>query len=93
MAVKQGESSKCSINTRKSCCTIESVVSIDARGQIVLPKEIRQKANIVAGDKLAIISWKKDGKLCCISLMKVENFAGMVRSVLEPVISDILEEK
>jgi antitoxin PrlF len=47
------------------CCKVESVISIDERGQMVLPKEIREKAKIEAGDKLAVVSWEKDGKVCC----------------------------
>lgn len=35
-----------------SCCKVESLISIDERGQMVLPKEIREKAGIVLG-----ISW------------------------------------
>jgi len=41
---------------------IEALISVDERGQMVLPKEIREKACIQAGDKLAIISWKRKGK-------------------------------
>ncbi len=33
---------------------VESLISIDDRGQTVLPKELREKANICQGDKLAI---------------------------------------
>jgi len=41
---------------------------------MVLPKEIRDKANIRHGDKLALVSWEKDGKICCINLIKAEEF-------------------
>jgi AbrB family looped-hinge helix DNA binding protein len=44
-----------------SCCKVESVVSVDDRGQMVLPKEIRERANIKAGAKLAVISIEKGG--------------------------------
>ena len=93
MGEKQNIAGCSSVSARKSCCRIESVVSIDARGQIVLPKGIREKANIGAGDKLAIVSWEKDGKVCCISLIKAEDFAGMLKDILEPVISDVLEKE
>lgn len=72
------------------CCQVESVVSVDERGQMVLPKEIRAKANIQAGDKLAIICWEKDGKVCCISLIKTENFADMVKGFLSPIMKDLV---
>ncbi len=74
----------------ESCCKVEALVSIDDRGQMVLPKELREKANIHAGDKLAVTSWEKDGKICCISLTKVEELTEMVKAVLGPVMKDIL---
>jgi len=40
---------------------------------MVLPKELREKAGIHAGDKLAITSWENDGAICCISLNKAED--------------------
>jgi len=71
-----------------SCCTVEAVLSVDERGQMVLPKDVRQKAGIDTGDKLALISWEKDGKVCCLALMKVENLSGMVQGVLSPLVQD-----
>lgn len=72
-----------------ACCKVESLVSIDERGQMVLPKDIREKAGIQAGDKLALISWQKDGEVCCISLIKVEGLTEMVRDRLGPVAKEI----
>ncbi len=72
------------------CCSVEAIVSIDERGQMVLPKELREKANIRAGDKLAITSWEKDGKVCCITLIKAEELTDMVRAMLGPVMKDVL---
>ena len=74
------------------CCKVESVISVDERGQMVLPKEIRDKANIRAGDKLAVVSWEKDGKVCCISLIKAEDFAEMVKGLLGPMMKEIIAE-
>jgi AbrB family looped-hinge helix DNA binding protein len=45
-----------------SCCKVESLISVDERGQMVLPKETRDKAGIHPGDKLALISWERVGK-------------------------------
>ena len=70
-------------------CKVESIVSIDERGQMVLPKELREKAKIKTGDKLAVTTWHKDGKICCIVLMKVEDLAGMVKDRLGPVVKEI----
>ena len=73
-----------------SCCAVEAVVTVDERGQLVLPKAVREKAGIKAGDKLAITSWEKDGKMCCIALMKANALESMVKGVLGPVMKDIL---
>jgi antitoxin PrlF len=81
----------CSAGQGMSCCKVESVVSVDDRGQMVLPKEIRDKARIRAGDKLAVVSWEKDGEVCCIALIKIELLAEMVKDILGPVMKDILK--
>ncbi|MFB0566057.1 MAG: HgcAB-associated protein HgcC [Candidatus Aminicenantaceae bacterium] len=87
------ETSYCMPQEKKlSCCKFESVTSIDDRGQMVLPKEIREKAKILPGEKLAVISWEKEGKVCCISLIKTEDFTGMVKGLLAPMIKDISGE-
>ncbi len=72
------------------CCSVEALVTVDERGQMVLPKELREKAGIRAGDKLAVTSWSKDGAVCCIALIKAENLETMVRGILGPVMKDIL---
>lgn len=71
-------------------CRVESLIGVDERGQMVLPKELRDKANIKAGDKLAIVSWEKDGEVCCISLIKADYLAEKVREFLGPVMRDVV---
>lgn len=73
-----------------SCCKVESLISIDERGQMVLPKEIRDRANIKAGDKLAVVSWEKENKVCCLTLIKVDELTEMVKGMLGPLLKDIL---
>ena len=75
-----------------SCCKVDSLVSIDERGQMVLPKEIRDKAKIRAGDKLAVVSWERDGEVCCISLVKTDAITGMVKDMLGPMMKDIIRD-
>jgi antitoxin PrlF len=77
-------------NQSLGCCKVESVVSVDERGQMVLPKELREKANIRAGDKLAVVAMEKDGKICCLSLIKVDDMEPMVKGILGPIMKDIL---
>jgi AbrB family looped-hinge helix DNA binding protein len=74
---------------RMSCCKIEAVVSVDERGQLVLPKEIREKAGIKAGDKLALIMHGSGKDMCCISLIKTEGLAEGIRTMLGPMMKDI----
>jgi len=76
----------------ESCCRVEALVSIDERGQMVLPKELREKANIHAGDKLAVTSWEKAGKVCCISLIKAEDFTEMVKGMLGPMMKEVISK-
>ncbi len=66
-------------------CQVESIITIDARGQMVLPKETRDKAGILAGDKLAVVTWSKGDKICCISLIKAEELSAMVKGFLGPL--------
>ncbi|MFQ6114910.1 MAG: HgcAB-associated protein HgcC [bacterium] len=73
------------------CCKVESLTTVDERGQMVLPKELRARANIRAGDKLAVMSWEKDGEVCCISLIKVHDLTEMVKGMLGPLMKDILK--
>ncbi|MEW6376640.1 MAG: HgcAB-associated protein HgcC [Thermodesulfobacteriota bacterium] len=72
-----------------SCCKVESIISIDERGQMVLPKELRDKANIRAGDKLALVSWDKGGEICCLYLIKTEYLAERVKDFLGPMIKEM----
>lgn len=73
------------------CCKVESLISVDERGQMVLPKETRERAAIHAGDKLALIAWEKDGKICCFLLIKAEELADMARSMLSPMMKEIIK--
>ena len=75
--------------TNSSCCKVESLISVDERGQMVLPKDLREKANIKPGDKLALVSWEKEGEICCMALIKSEYLAGHVRDFLGPVMKNM----
>jgi len=90
MSKKEKNNSSCETGEMNfSCCKVEAVASVDERGQMVLPKEIREKANIKPGDKLAVVVWEKAGKVCCINLIKVDEFAGMVKNLLSPMMEEM----
>ncbi len=76
---------------RESGCRVESLVSVDERGQMVLPKELRDRLKLKPGDKLAVISWKKNGETCCLSLIKSDKFKGMLANLLGPMIKEMSE--
>lgn len=85
--------------TKKSnettCCMpgsafkVEAVVSIDERGQMLLPKELRAKADIHTGDKLAVVSFDQGGKTCCLALINADKLTGMVKELLGPMMKGI----
>ncbi len=74
-------------------CKVESLVAVDERGQMVLPKELRDRAGIKGGDKLAVISWEKEGRVCCFSFIRAEELGEVVKGVLGPLMGDLLPGK
>jgi antitoxin PrlF len=74
-----------------NCCQVDAIVSVDARGQLVLPKEVREKAEIKTGDKFVVISSGCEGKVCCLFLVKAEEFAKTAKDMLGPVLKEILK--
>jgi AbrB family looped-hinge helix DNA binding protein len=72
------------------CCRVASVVSVDERGQMVLPKELRERAGIRPGEKLVAVTMERGGKVCCITLIRAEEMEGMVRGLLGPVMQGII---
>lgn len=84
-------------NSAKDCCgaasgssyKVDSIVSVDGRGQMVLPKELRKRAGIKSGDKLAVTVLEKDGKVCCINLIKVDDLMEVLKDRLGPVMRDM----
>ena len=91
MAQKGKSKDRCaSMDEGLGSCKVESLISVDGRGQMVLPKEIREKANIRAGDKLTLISLEKDGRIRCLSLIKAEELTEMIKGILGPMVKEIL---
>jgi AbrB family looped-hinge helix DNA binding protein len=79
-------------NDMFGCCKVNALVNVDERGQMVLPKEVRDKNNIQAGDKLALISFQNGRKSCCLILMKAKDLEKMVRGILEPMVEKIIKK-
>jgi len=73
-------------------CKLEAVVSVDNRGQIVLPKEVREKAELKPGDKLAILSaCDESNRVCCLIFMKAEVIERIAVERLSPTLKAIFE--
>jgi antitoxin PrlF len=73
----------------KECCRVEAVVAIDGRGQLVLPKEVREIMKLAPGDKLAIITMAQAGEPCCMVMIKAENLASSARQMLGPMLKEL----
>lgn len=86
---KRPDQSACCSPSGGVCCKVEAVITADERGQMVLPKEVRDQAGIRAGDKLALISWTKGGKSCCLVLIKADDLTTMVGEWLGPILRNI----
>jgi AbrB family looped-hinge helix DNA binding protein len=82
--------SKPKTENQQPCCRIEALVSVDVRGQILLPKEIREKVGIQPGDKLAVIISEADG-IFRLTLVKAEAFAETAREMLGPMMGMLKE--
>ena len=81
---------------KEACCgpantenlQVQAIVSVDERGQMVLPKDIRERVGLRPGDKLAVVTKERDGKVCCIYLFKSDDLLGPVRDKLGPLLEE-----
>lgn len=64
------------------CYKVQALVTVDERGQMVLPKDVRERAGIEPRDKLALTTIERDGKICCIVLTKADELAQVVQTTL-----------
>ena len=73
-------------------CRIDAVITMDAKGQIVLPKDLREKAKFKPNDKIALVASEKDGEVCCIMMIKAERLAGAVTKTLAPLLKSVTKQ-
>ncbi len=74
-------------------CRIDAVISMDAKGQIILPKDLREKANLKPNEKIAVIACEKDGEVCCIMMLKAEKLQGAVTKTLGPLLKSVTKQE
>jgi AbrB family looped-hinge helix DNA binding protein len=68
-------------------CRVEAVVSLDPRGQMVLPKDVREKAGFRPNEKLAVVTWEQNDRVCCVTLQRADDLAEVVRRRYGPLLS------
>jgi bifunctional DNA-binding transcriptional regulator/antitoxin component of YhaV-PrlF toxin-antitoxin module len=66
---------------------------MDAKGQIVLPKDLREKAGFNQNDKIAVVTCEKNGEVCCIMMLKAEKLKGAVTQTLGPLLKGLTKQE
>jgi antitoxin PrlF len=61
---------------------IDAIVTVDLKGQILLPKNVREKTGFEPNEKIALLSLEKDGELCCLLMIKAEKLGEAVTKAL-----------
>jgi len=87
---KKEKDAHCVVVAGNGCCKLEALVSVDERGQIVLPKDLREKTGIEAGDKLAVMV-SENAKTCCIMLMPVKELTETIKKALGPLLQEVIK--
>jgi len=64
---------------------------MDAKGQIVLPKDLREKAQLKPNEKIAVVGIERGGEVCCIVMMKADVLGNSVKNMLGPVFENALK--
>lgn len=72
-------------------CKVDAIVSIDAKGQIVLPKDLRDKGKLKQNDKLAVIGYERDRESFCIMMVKAAQLGNTVKIMLGPSLKKIFK--
>jgi antitoxin PrlF len=80
------------MTNKRECCRIDAIVNVDSKGQIVLPKDLREKADIKANDKLALMGVEQGGALCCIVMMKADSLGDTVKGMLGPMLNEAFKQ-
>lgn len=71
---------------------IEAVLTVDSKGQLLLPKDLRERAEIHPGDRLvAIAGCSEEGRICCLILVKAEELEKNVKETIGPMLKEVFE--
>ena len=80
-------------STNSDVCRIDAVITMDAKGQVVLPKDLRAKAGFMPNEKIAVVACEAEGKVCCIVMVKAEKLVGAVSRTLSPLLKGVIEQE
>jgi len=69
---------------------VDAIVTVDSKGQIVLPKDLRERSKLKTGDKLAIMACEKEGELCCLIMVKAEGLGEAMRKAISPALKQVV---
>ena len=69
-------------------CRVAAVLRVDERGQLVLPKDVRDRMGLTAGERLALTTVESNGKVCCLVLVKADALAEGVRMMMRIATED-----
>ncbi|MFX1390100.1 MAG: HgcAB-associated protein HgcC [Promethearchaeota archaeon] len=83
----------CPSNSDTECCKVVALVTVDKKGQILLPKDLRDTEDIKEGDRFTIINVNPGGKQCVLILMKANLLEPMVQEALSPVLEIIVRRE
>jgi antitoxin PrlF len=83
----------CESGSCSDTCRIDAVITMDVKGQIVLPKDLRERANMKPNDKIAVVAFEKDGEVCCIMMVKAERLVGAVTKTLGPLLKGLTNKE
>jgi hypothetical protein len=76
-------------NQKGSCVSPASKGMTNWKVESIISIELRDKAKIHSGDKLALVSWEKEGEICCLYLIKTEHLAEQVKGFLGPMMKEM----
>jgi len=79
------------MSNNEGCCKVQAVVTVDSKGQIVLPKDVREKAKLKPDDRLVVIDCESDGEICCIIMIKTDKFGNSIKNMLGPMLKEVLK--
>lgn len=57
-------------------------MTVDSKGQIVIPKALREQAGFNADEKIALIAFGNEGRVSCILMIKAERLGEAVAKTI-----------